>query len=53
MNIKSVNGRVKVCKISIRNKTSQIRSPIKANDFNLIVLTKTWNKYDADDDFYL
>ena len=53
-NVKSVNNRVKVClhnARSVRNKTSQIRNLIEANDFHLIILTETWIKDNANDEF--
>ena len=54
--VKSVSDRVKVClhnARSVRNKTSQIRNLIKANDFNLIVLTETWIKDKSNYEFFL
>ena len=50
-NFKTVNDRVKVClhnARSVRNKTSQIRNLIEANEF-----TETWIKDNANDEFYI
>ena len=33
--------------------TWKIRNPIESNDFNLIILTETWIKGNANDEFYL
>ena len=55
-NVKPVSDCVKNClhnARSVRNKTSQIRNLIEADDFNPIILTENWIRDNSNDEFFL